>query len=104
MSYQGFLMLEGETRLPKRRHWGTLKIEDDKIVFLFHRGNITEIKFEEINSVTISEKFPKTAKRPLINLKDGRKFRFQTDESGGLMNIRRRNMAVFNMLNYSLKK
>ena len=40
---QGSLMIEGEVKIAKRRHLGILRIENDKITFVFKNGNITEI-------------------------------------------------------------
>jgi len=76
LNFQGSLMVEGEVRIAKRRHLGVIKIDDDKITFVFKNGNITEIKVEEIKSVIYYDKMPKSQKRPLITLKDGRKFVF----------------------------
>ena len=101
---------------------GVLMIENDGIVFLFDSGNKIEIKFEEIISVVHYLKFPKSAKRPLITLKDGRKFVFCINPGsniGGAMlslsghqlaglgsqldqsrRIKEGNKEVFNILNY----
>lgn len=73
---QGSLMIEGEVKIAKRRHLGILRIENDKITFVFKNGNITEIKMEEIESIIYYDKMPKYQKRPLITLKDGREFVF----------------------------
>lgn len=73
---QGSLMVEGEVRIAKRRHLGIIKFDDDRFTFVFKNGNIIEIKIEEISSIIYYDKIPKNQKRPLITLKDGRKFVF----------------------------
>lgn len=122
-SFQGSLMVEGEVRIAKRRHLGVLKIEDDKITFVFKNGNITEIKVEEIKSVIYYDKMPISQKRALIILKDGRKFVFSATPKSrwnvkgqlsgfvpGLNTIKSHyemkdiNQEVFKTLNYLIEK
>jgi len=113
MSYQGSLRLKGESMVVHKRHFGVLRIEDDKIVFLFDSGNITKIMFEEIDSIVI---YKKRFGRPLITLKDRKEFIFCIKPSsnwatfgslGGQIDqrnqIRRGNQEVFNTLNYLIK-
>ena len=45
-----------ETRMVKRRHMGTL-IVDDKIVFMFNSGDKVTIEYDEINSIKIDKVF-----------------------------------------------
>ena len=76
LSFQGSLMVEGEVRIAKRRHLGVLKIDEDKITFVFKNNNIKEIKIEEIKTIIYYDKIPKNQKRVLITLKDGGRFVF----------------------------
>lgn len=61
----------------KKDKIGILRIEDDKLVFIYdnNESKITEIKFNEIASVEPQRvRFPKGLKEPLITLKDRRAF------------------------------
>jgi len=72
-SYSGTLrVFPTDTTFVKKRHMGMLRIEDDKVVFLFNNGDIVEIKFEDIKSIVLNGSF----QRPLITLKDGKGFIF----------------------------
>ena len=76
LSFQGSLMVEGEVKIAKRRHLGTLKIDNNKITFIFKNNKIKKIKIEEIKTIIYYDKMPKNQKRVLITLKDGRMFVF----------------------------
>lgn len=73
-TYSGKLEERGKG-ISKSNQVGILRIEEDKLVFIYDNGNITEIKFEEIDSVIPQRiRFPKGLKEPLITLKDKREF------------------------------
>lgn len=123
ISFQGSLMIKGEVKIAKRRHLGNLKIEDNKITFVFKNSNITEIKVEEIKSVIYYNEMPKSQKRVLITLKDDRNFVFSATPQSrwnvkgqlsgfivGLNTIKSHyemkdiNQEVHNALNYLINK
>jgi len=75
-TYIGNLEELGKEESKKDRQ-GSFRIDDSKIVFRFDKGNVVEIKFEEIDSIKPKpQKISslKKLKEPQITLKDGRQF------------------------------
>ena len=120
-TYHGKLEERGK-EVRKKDQVGMLRLEDDKMVFIFDNGNLTEIKFEEIVSVVPQRiRFPKGLKEPLITLKDDRKFilcihptYFRSGFAGGIQGVqsaindnfkalKQGNIKMTKLLNYLIK-
>jgi len=118
-TYSGKLEERGKG-ISKSNQVGLLRVEDDKLVFIFDNGKITEIMINEIKSVIPQRvRFPKGLKEPLITLKDSRKFIFCINpvvRRGGWFdnmygavndnfnNIKRGNIQITKLLNYLIRK